>query len=683
MHLGRKRMITLPVFTRLKIDNYGLFPGDPAGAGISHQFDLGLTLIAGINGLGKTTILTAILRALTGPFDLTGTGAPTTLGVTVPKNPVELNNKRRKFFAQRVADNAESAQVTLDAEFSSSRISVTRNLSDLSLASCKVDGSKVSTTTNQTQKEVAYQSVLSELMGLGSFVDVLLVLHFVLLFHEDRPGALWDTNAQRQLLRALFLGKDDAIVLSDLERSVQSADSQARNIQTRITSTERELREKQSREAGAKGVSAKLEAEQKLLDAELEELRRFDEVLARLDEERRQVRLENEKAKMTREEASGAIEKLKYDALVSLYPTMDESARLVVARIMTEARCLVCNSEASRKQQELEQQIKEGFCPACGAENATQETVVPAHVFEKAKLNSALEQSRLARVEEDQKAKRLKEITSEYESALASVSDIRKSISDRKQNNNRLRSQLPSDTTSVQLEQTLETLGAQRNYWMSLRSEKFENLKKLLAENEELVTSKAEELKHEFVKFAKVLLTEDAQLIEIRSAPKYLQGQSEQQRDVQVPAFQAEMAAANRAGLVRRADPTDVSESQRELIDLAFRLSLVKVATANAPCTFVMETPEASLDGLAMDRVGCALATFAVSSKNRLIVTSNLTNAGLITAIFGGPTIDPSDAKEREARTINLLRVAAPNSALERDRERYEKLLRQAVCGER
>ncbi len=107
----------------------------------------------------------------------------------------------------------------------------------------------------------------------------------------------------------------------------------------------------------------------------------------------------------------------------------------------------------------------------------------------------------------------------------------------------------------------------------------------------------------------------------------------------------------------------------------------MRVATQGAPATFIMETPEASLDGLAMERVGSALAHSARSSGNRLIVTSNLSNAGLITSLFGGPAKDAAEATERRSHLVNLLQIAAPNRALDRDRDKYEQLLNDALSG--
>jgi hypothetical protein len=180
------------------------------------------------------------------------------------------------------------------------------------------------------------------------------------------------------------------------------------------------------------------------------------------------------------------------------------------------------------------------------------------------------------------------------------------------------------------------------------------------------------------------LLAEPARLAEVKLRPRYTQApKATGEIRLSFPAYKAEMVAANRPGFVRRDDPSDVSESQRELIDLAFRLSLVRVAAPGTSATFIMETPEASLDGVAMTRVGKALAEFAAVSDNRLIVTSNLSNAGLITGLFGGSSSSDAETASRRERVLNLLKVAAPNRALELNRGEYEQLLEEAITGDR
>ena len=67
-------MVCLPILKELRVTGYELFPGDPSGSGIAWSFQNGVTVVAGINGLGKTTLLMMILRSLTGRYDLTGDG---------------------------------------------------------------------------------------------------------------------------------------------------------------------------------------------------------------------------------------------------------------------------------------------------------------------------------------------------------------------------------------------------------------------------------------------------------------------------------------------------------------------------------------------------------------------------------------------------------------------------------
>lgn len=675
-------MVTIPVLTRLQITGYGLFPGSPPGSGVDRDFAAGLTLIAGINGLGKTTLLTAILRTLTGPFDLTGEGAPAEMGVSMPENPVALRPKPTSFFRQRVADDAADATVRLTATFGERTVVVERRLADLSLTAFEIDGTPSVATGNRQQREQAFQDALAELMGLGSFVDVLLILHHVILFQENRPGALWDENAQRQILRALFLDRDDARRVAILERKVQSADSQARGIAARITATEDELKKARKQEAGSEATAAQLEAEQRLLDAELAEKARLDQRLADLEAERQSVRLDHERAKVTKEEASGAVERIKFSALANLYPDMDDASRLVIARILTRAKCLVCDADAPTKQAELEALLAQGICPACGAPPGEQHNVVGKYKFEQAKLDAAIAEAGLALVEVTAKGRRLEEIAKSYETALTRTISLRNSIEDRRARDRRLRAELPDGTTSKEIEAALVTLRRQHRDWSAALAESVRDLSALLAEKADLISSRAGEVMASFVELTADLLAEPARLAEVKLTPRYTQAERATGASrLSFPAYKAEMVAANRPGYVRRDDPSDVSESQRELVDLAFRLSLVRVAAPNAPATFVMETPEASLDGLAMARVGKALAEFASRSDNRLIVTSNLSNAGLITSLFGGPSRSDEDTVSRRARLLNLLEVAAPNKALELNREGYQALLDEALTG--
>lgn len=671
-------MVRLPVLTELQVIDYELFPGDPPGSGIAWSFQRGVTVVAGINGLGKTTLLTMILRSLTGPYDLSGRGGSESLNVVLPEKPVLLGPQHTRLFQQRVADGAKNAKVVLSAKIGEEIVVITRQLRDLYLEEFRVSRDPIELPSKRREREAAFQSRLTELIGLGSFVDVLLVLHHVILFYENRPGALWDPNAQRQLLRALCFEQEDASRVVELERELQSADSQARNVHARITATERRWRKALREEAQVEGVLAELAAEQKVLDAELEDAAALDAALRQLDEERRDVRLAYERAKIAREEADGAIERLKYTALLRHFPSMDDTVRMLLSRIMTHERCLVCNAVATRKRRELELQIEHGCCPICGAEPEAQDNIVAAHEFDQAKMDRESVKAERAQREESTQSEKLRETISDYERTLEQLHSVRRSIHERTRKNKYLRTQLPDTVASKEYENTLKSLRREHAEWQDVRAHRLQELRSLFAERKDAITSKAAELLEAFSEMIEVLLVEDARLVQVSAEPKYMQAPGQVGNRVEVPAYVAEMKSAARPTFVRRREASEVSESQRELIDLAFRLALVRVFGGS--CTFAMETPEASLDGVAVERVGKALATFAVRDDNRLVVTSNLTNAGVITALFDAS--DPeSNMKSRLERVLNLLQVAVPNRALLEDRERYNVLLEEAVAG--
>ena len=201
-------MVRLPILTELRVTDYELFPGDPPGSGIAWSFQQGVTVIAGINGLGKTTLLLMILRSLAGRYDLTENGEWRSLSVVLPRKPVRLKMPHLRVFGRRVSDRAVNARVALSANIGTTAITISRRLDNLSLENLTIDEQPVELSGTADEKEAVFQSRLTELIGLGSFVDVLLVLHHVMLFYENRPGALWDANAQRHLLRPLQHRRD-------------------------------------------------------------------------------------------------------------------------------------------------------------------------------------------------------------------------------------------------------------------------------------------------------------------------------------------------------------------------------------------------------------------------------------------------------------------------------------------
>jgi ATPase subunit of ABC transporter with duplicated ATPase domains len=122
-------MINFPVFDELKIEGYGLFPGDEESEpGLHVQFQPGLTLILGSNGLGKTTLVTILYRMLVGPADIAGLSSRAELGY-ISLQATSLSSSARAVFARRVSDGARNASARLRFNLGTHRILVERRIS--------------------------------------------------------------------------------------------------------------------------------------------------------------------------------------------------------------------------------------------------------------------------------------------------------------------------------------------------------------------------------------------------------------------------------------------------------------------------------------------------------------------------------------------------------------------------
>ena len=82
---------------------------------------------------------------------------------------------------------------------------------------------------------------------------------------------------------------------------------------------------------------------------------------------------------------------------------------------------------------------------------------------------------------------------------------------------------------------------------------------------------------------------------------------------------------------VTRITETDVSESQKEFIDLAFRMAVLRAhSTAqvtHSAAMIVIETPEASLDSVFVDNAGRMLRNWSKATEqgtNSVIASCNL-----------------------------------------------------------
>ena len=429
-----------------------------------------------------------------------------------------------------------------------------------------------------------------------------------------------------------------------------------------MTNTERRLRTSMQREAAAQRVLAELSAQQELLDADLRNAERLAATLQDLDESRTRTRLAYERAKLAREAADGAIERLKYTALLSHFPTMDDTTRLILSRIMADGRCIACNAPAQERQAQLEEQVSQGLCPICGSQPEAQDNLVARHEFDQARLTRELDRAAQARREETAQSQQLSAVNISYREALSQWENLQETIHRRRERDRRLRAQLPDSARTRQYRTELDSLRADHNHWQAQRAVRLQELRDLLADRRDVITARSTELATTFARLVEAPTrrggpsgshrTPTALPRGARSERRPYRSTRLRSRDViarpprPLPARRSKQSLRVAARAHRPRVPTSAGRRLRRRRHLRHGDPGRPVSTAS-PC----------------ERVGNALAAFASGGGNRLVVTTNLTNAGVITALFQATEPDATPAA-RMQRVLNLLQVALPNRCI-------------------
>lgn len=658
-------MINLPIFDRLDIEDYGLFPGDPKGErGLHIQFLPGLTLILGANGLGKTTLVAILYRMLAGPFDIPGLTSGVDLG-SIRLEPTQLPVSGRKMFAQRVADGARSATARLSFSLGSRSVVVARRLSDLALTQFTIDDREFA-----KDERSVFQAEIPKLVGVWSFGDWILVLRHLVFYFEDRRALVWDASAQRQILRLLLLPAETARKWSEDERTILERDSQARNLSSVVYREEQVFAETQVKVEKGADVRAELKALEGPQLVDTAERERLDSEFVEAEGRRQAARLRMLKAEQERETRYRDLERAKLTAIEARFPTKSDTARYILAQLMTSTDCLVCGSRVPGAAAALQRRIAQERCVVCGSDLSPMGRHVSATKVADRRVQKAAADLATFEAELTEARQQLQEVEKEHAALVYEIARLDAKVAERSARMDALIRRLPP--AEAELHQQRAELAAMRSRLETRRKELTEKRKAFAAfvdaESRAMVV-RSQEIQTSFEGYARGFLIEKCRLV--WSPQRARVGQTGDL--IEFHAFELELTGADFPSPVRRTGPEEVSESQREFIDLAFRMSLMEIAGSGGIGSLIIDAPESSLDAVFVTRAANVLARFAEPKRgNRLAVTSNLIEGKLIPSLLR-LTSTPDD---RITRLVDLFKIAEPTAAIREMRGEYESILK-------
>jgi hypothetical protein len=250
----------------------------------------------------------------------------------------------------------------------------------------------------------------------------------------------------------------------------------------------------------------------------------------------------------------------------------------------------------------------------------------------------------------------LQEADQYYREVRTAISELNAAIVDRSRTIDALVAKLPPEEAALHGKRS-ELAG-----WKAREDETRAQVAEMRAAFKDFVDDKnlqiagySDQVKAVFHSYAQGFLVENCSLV--WQLQRDTLGQMGEKFDF--PAFELNMSGAGFIEPIRRSGPEQVSESQREFIDLAFRMALIDVATDRHSGSLVIDAPESSLDMVFAARAGKVLVQFASTHQNRLVITSNLVASDLIKEL-----VDSIPGSERPTRIVDLFEVAEKTAAV-------------------
>lgn len=657
-----KSKIQLPIVIKLSVRNYSLYPGLNS-LGLDLDFPAGVTVLAGINGVGKTTLLNLLMRMLLGPMERAKADRDLS---RISKRELVLD-KRFSFFADRVPEELDdNTTATLDFTVGDRVVSVIRYLKTMALKSVKINGRSRSVTT-----ELQFSEEMARLCGLASSYDYHVVVRYLQFFTEERQPILWSAATQYEFFKMLFLDRALTKETDTTFAAIQRLDTTYRNRIHQLNAREERLIQSRAAAHTAQNdgdLLNRIEAANAARNQAGDEYQQHQQAAEALQSQVRELDVALNQAEATLTDLEDELEHVDAAFIAQSLPTMDDKAKFLMTGLGSGQGCFVCGNRHRSQLQTVVKQLKGGNCFVCDHPiigRGKSAKVEPLASTQVRALEQKIENVRAsaATIEAQRDA-----VYRQVAPALQALRQASSRNADAALALETLQAQLPAPPeASRALEAEFQAERTELELIDGQRKALTDRYRELIRSGREQVEAFKESLRARLTSYAEAFLQETVTVqFDARDKMKIATGAGQ----VGIPSFSILMTSSTHEIPKERLTSDNVSESQKEFLDLAFRMTLLDMACSDGATTLVIETPEASLDSWFMLRAAALMRQFAPADSGpmrNLIATSNLNGTAMIPALLGRVSKDGKlrrDSMTTGAQFIDLLQVTAKSNTL-------------------
>lgn len=651
-------MVSFPQVKRIEVTGYELYPGKDKIYLTQIPFDDGPWMILGVNGLGKSTLLMLLRFLLTGPYN---TPSP---GFKGEKTKPYFKYGEATFSA-RVSDNARDAFATLNFVIGSAHFSVRRSLNNLSLdrAEIKIDGIRTI-----TESEDDLQGIICKSVGVTEFSDYIKIITWLLFYLDAKTPLIWDVNAQYEIFKSILIPKVSNR-MRILEGAIVTADSSIRNIADAI----RKIKDRESKElkklASVPDTLKELErmsSEKSKLSEDLESAL----IKLKADEEReKDSETMFKRAELDLEDAQIKYEYRKIVELQSELEKYDNNTKYLIVKILTDSSCVFCGVKDESLSALVESRVSSGKCISCG-ENIS--------ISNKSEITDGSVNDVISHLEE---------CKSKYSNFVLSYKDAKEKLSNTRKNVVSLRERI--DLLDARLRKLTSNLPSQergvlagQESRLSLLEDQLEPFREDKKNAEDEIVSLVSQLKSEaekvkdkiinaFQQRANIFFAEKIKLVYAPRTTKIGQGAG---RSIELPAFEVEMTSGATKDEFMRRKSAEVSLSQRDYIDLIFRMSLIE-SLSDSGGSLVIDGPEGAVDAVFASRAGFLINNFSNNKNINTISACNIVDGDFIPSVLS----NFSTKEARNKHVVDLMEIAVPTAAVRNLMGEYRSKLQKII----